>query len=1069
MPLPRFSPALRLVLVLISISFSAPAFAQSNLEEQLSIHPTSYLAKRARIVGNWENGARIFAQAGLGCTQCHAPQEAQLRLGPDLTSLGQRAQFEHVVQSILDPSAKMESGFKTVRILTVDGVALTGILREENDEQLVLAIPGEEKPKTISQDDIDVLAPSESLMPKGLVNQLQDEQEFFDLVRFIVELGANGSEGSAAQMLKDASKLAKFELPAYESDLDHRGLISDWNKQSLQRGAEIYAGLCVNCHGTKDKPGSLPNALAFASGKFGNGSDPYSIYKTVTHGYRMMLPQHQLTPRQKYDVINYIREAYVKPHNPSQYVEIDEAYLASLPKGTQRGPAPSKSVPWSDMDYGPFLINTYEMSPIGPAKKNAESNLLAYKAIAMRMDAGPGGVSQGSHWTAFDHDTMRFAGAWQGRGFIDWHGILLDGRHQVHPRTVGEMQFESPNEPGWANPATGKFDDDRVVGKDGRRYGPLSRNWAHYQGLYRNGDQAVISYTIGDAPILEAHQIQFPDAANEEDAVWIRTLNVGKSSHDLTMRLAPAAQITAKLFDAEKLTLAEDAGYQVVKIPASATPIRFQAAIAPKSGAKLGDLKLPPTADLSKLTHGGPAQWPQNMEINLNTLSEDGAFAVDELTRPTDNPWHCRLQLSGLDFLPDGRMVVCTCGGDIWIVSNFRDGSTATWRRIASGLFQPLGVKTIGDKIYVGCRNQIVLLHDLNGDEEIDFFENFNSDHQVTDHFHEFAMGLQVDDDGNFYYAKSARHALDSLVPHHGTLLKVSADGGTTQILANGFRAANGVCLNPDGSFFVTDQEGHWTPMNRINRVVEGGFYGNMYGYGAPEDSSDSAMEMPICWPNRQFDRSPAELLWLDDERWGPLAGSLLSLSYGYGRIFVVPHEHLGQSWQGGMCRLPIPDFPTGIIRARIDPKSGDLYSCGMFGWASNQSDSPGGLYRVRPTGKPMHLPVKLNAQPNGLTITFTEPLDPDSATDPGNYIIETWGLKRSARYGSNQVDRHDLTVKSATLSDDGRSVTLTIPDIEPTWCMEIAYELTDAAGEDFQGVIQNSIYQLSESSAAAP
>ena len=35
-----------------------------------------------------------------------------------------------------------------------------------------------------------------------------------------------------------------------------------------------------------------------------------------------------------------------------------------------------------------------------------------------------------------------------------------------------------------------------------------------------------------------------------------------------------------------------------------------------------------------------------------------------------------------------------------------------------------------------------------------------------------------------------------------------SADGRRTEILANGFRAANGVCLNPDGSFVVTDQEG---------------------------------------------------------------------------------------------------------------------------------------------------------------------------------------------------------------------------------------------------------------------
>ena len=103
-------------------------------------------------------------------------------------------------------------------------------------------------------------------------------------------------------------------------------------------------------------------------------------------------------------------------------------------------------------------------------------------------------------------------------------------------------------------------------------------------------------------------------------------------------------------------------------------------------------------------------------------------------------------------------------------------------------------------------------LHDLNDDEEIDYFECINNDHQVTEHFHEFAMGLQTDEAGNFYYAKSARHALKAVVPHHGTLLRVTPDGATTEILATGFRAANGVCLNPDGSFIVTDQGGTLEP-----------------------------------------------------------------------------------------------------------------------------------------------------------------------------------------------------------------------------------------------------------------
>ncbi len=192
-----------------------------------------------------------------------------------------------------------------------------------------------------------------------------------------------------------------------------------------------------------------------------------------------------------------------------------------------------------------------------------------------------------------------------------------------------------------------------------------------------------------------------------------------------------------------------------------------------------------------------------------------------------------------------------------------------TWQRIASGLFQPLGLKFRDGAIFVCCRDQIVKLHDLNGDGETDFYECFNNDHQVTEHFHEFAMGLQTDADGNFYYAKSGRHALPALVPHHGTLLKVSKDGAKTEILATGFRAANGVCLNPDGTFFVTDQEGFWTPKNRINLVEKGGFYGNMLGYTDVTDTSDAAMKQPLCWITNDFDRSPAELLWVTSDEVG--------------------------------------------------------------------------------------------------------------------------------------------------------------------------------------------------------
>ena len=65
----------------------------------------------------------------------------------------------------------------------------------------------------------------------------------------------------------------------------------------------------------------------------------------------------------------------------------------------------------------------------------------------------------------------------------------------------------------------------------------------------------------------------------------------------------------------------------------------------------------------------------------------------------------------------------------------------------------------------------------------------------------------------------------------------------------------------------------------------------------------------------------------------------------GVENTFALAGNPNGQP-QGGMCALPMPQFPTGVMRGRFHPRDGQLYGCGMFAWAGNQSQ-PGGFYRV--------------------------------------------------------------------------------------------------------------------------
>lgn len=1100
------------------------ACAQS-LEVLLRQQSPEALVAQARNEGDAVRGAIVFFQPTLACSKCHSVGDAKKPiLGPNLAAPLDPLSDVALVESVIEPSKLIRKSFETVRVVTTGGQVLSGLPVERTDEKVVLR-DATGQLVTVRTSDIEAFAnQSQSLMPSGQVDQLSSRQQFLDLIRYLIEIRDGGVD--RARQLQPSESLLTLKLPEYELRVDHGGLMSEWGDDSLVRGEAIYRRVCANCHGTLDSPGTLPTAPRFAEGKFKNGIDPLSMYRTLTRGFGFMPAQTWMVPSQKYDVIHYLRETFLRNRNPSQLATVDSAYLASLPKGDTRGPNPSQIETWSAMDYGPSLTHTYETP--------GDSLNIAYKGIAVRLDPGPGGVARGSQWMIFDTDTMRVASAWSAgedsrrSRFIDWHGIQFNGQHNIHPRIAGSMSLANSNAPGWANPTSGSFEDDqRVVGRDDRRYGPLPRQWAKFRGLYHHGSRAVLSYTIGNTTVLE-----MPGSASRADgslpATFLRTFDIGARDRDLVMRVAdilpdssgedirhdrtglsvaveiapspeesrsapPSSQSVSTQDDATKsnrglcvgilpsdvpVSWLTENGQLRLKISAGVQTLRFTLWALPESTRKAAERDLANYAravaaeipdaqlDLSKLTRGGPSRWPQVLETKVETTFDRGPFATDVLSAPEANPWLAQTRFTGLDFFNDGRLAVCSWDGDVWVVSHTDGGSRLRWQRIASGMFQPLGIKVIDEKIRVLCRDQLAVLHDFNGDGETDYYECLNNDHQVTEHFHEFAMGLQTDAEGNFYYAKSARHALPAIVPHHGTLLRVSRDGLRTDILANGFRAANGVCLNPDGSFVVTDQEGHWNPKNRINWVTldpsgKPKFYGNMFGYHAVTDDSDSVMEPPLCWITNAFDRSPAELLWVASPRWGPLQGSLLNLSYGYGKVFLVMHEQVGGTRQGGMLELPVPQFPTGVMRGRFHPLDQQLYMCGMFAWAGNAT-YPGGLYRVRATGKPMHLPISLHARKSGIELAFAEPLDPTSL-DPDQVQVKVWSLKRSAKYGSEHYDEETLNVRAAQILDDGKTVRMVIDDLRPTWCMEIKYSFLTLDGESMQGVIHNTIHQLAE------
>ena len=236
--------------------------------------------------------------------------------------------------------------------------------------------------------------------------------------------------------------------------------------------------------------------------------------------------------------------------------------------------------------------------------------------------------------------------------------------------------------------------------------------------------------------------------------------------------------------------------------------------------------------DVKQLAEPGKRNWTEIITTVGYRGLQQGAYALDTITIPESTPWNTWFRTSALDFFPDGRMVVTTYGGDVWVVSGIDDDlMQLRWKRFAAGLYEPFGVRVVDGDVFVTCKDRIVRLHDEDGNGEADFYESFSADEDVSPNFHAFNFDLQTDSSGNFYYAK-AGHGSDFALP--GAVIKVSPDGNQRSVYCTGFRTPNGMGILPDDRLTASDNQGQWTPASKINLLRPGGFYGWVPSYNIP-------------------------------------------------------------------------------------------------------------------------------------------------------------------------------------------------------------------------------------------
>jgi putative heme-binding domain-containing protein len=155
--------------------------------QKLTAEEFEKLLAEVREHGNAANGEAIFRREELTCFKCHAIGDAGGVVGPNLVSLGGSSQPDYILESLVDPNAKIKENFHTVVVATDDGDIVTGIKVRETGQDLILR-DAEDREIAVPLNKIDAQKPGASIMPAGLIDKLT-RHEMVDLVAFLSSVG----------------------------------------------------------------------------------------------------------------------------------------------------------------------------------------------------------------------------------------------------------------------------------------------------------------------------------------------------------------------------------------------------------------------------------------------------------------------------------------------------------------------------------------------------------------------------------------------------------------------------------------------------------------------------------------------------------------------------------------------------------------------------------------------------------------------------------------------------------------------------------------------------------------
>ena len=138
--------------------------------------------------GDADRGRQVFLNtAGVSCKNCHRIAGEGGDVGPELTTIARKFNRAELLESILEPSKRIEAKYVTYLVETKDGRVVSGLLTDRNAQEVVLK-DAQSKTIRIPTSLVEHLVTQpQSLMPELLLRDLTPQQ-VADLLEYLVRL-----------------------------------------------------------------------------------------------------------------------------------------------------------------------------------------------------------------------------------------------------------------------------------------------------------------------------------------------------------------------------------------------------------------------------------------------------------------------------------------------------------------------------------------------------------------------------------------------------------------------------------------------------------------------------------------------------------------------------------------------------------------------------------------------------------------------------------------------------------------------------------------------------------------